>query len=149
MVVPAKSTGMDLVTVEKLLGLLAYRSIRADRWPLCTTLSSAKIVPGGPPPQGHFTTGRSLKAQSCFEIVSFVGLTGFDLLRLTNKNQRRAHQYEDGACRCEMITVLGRRNTEIVSRSENMEGAIERRLMPAETICSFLPSPDTLPYSGR
>ena len=50
-ILPKKSMGMDLVMVEKLLGLSVLRSIRADHRPPWTTLSSAKTVPGGPPPQ--------------------------------------------------------------------------------------------------
>ena len=59
MLVPEKSIGIDFVIVEKTLGLSAWRSIRADQRPPCTVLSSAKIVPGGPPrhPPGMLPDG--------------------------------------------------------------------------------------------
>ena len=50
-VAPAKSIGIVLVMVEKLLGLVATRSSRTAHRPPWTTVPSTKMVPAGPPPQ--------------------------------------------------------------------------------------------------
>src|SRR5688572_13765763 len=52
---PAKSMGMDLVIVEKLLALLASRSSRTDHLPPWMIFPSITMVSGGPPvhPRGE------------------------------------------------------------------------------------------------
>jgi hypothetical protein len=50
-VLPAKSAGTVLVSVENASGLVAVRSSLADHRPPCTMAPSTETVPGGPPLQ--------------------------------------------------------------------------------------------------